>query len=726
MADNQQIDQMLAYVCGHSPVDVNKLSPEGKKLIQDVRDIIETARLMVTEENADGLATPTWNVPNTIQTRSSPFLLIKRRRTVGKHLRTLLSLVLTNAEVRKLLGDFSIIGHDILARGAVHTAKGTRPDQERLQNVDRSAPKDTFITEAGRQASPYETSVLEARVPDQDWRRKHVRRRRGAMNGGADAAKQAVDTTRAQVRNNVDAAETDEEKTEVAKAGFKDKIMGFRDNLSIVSGKWTKISRMTKQCRDQFIFRGKKKRDDYQHYIRWLLGFYENYASHGKHVPSKGQESHQALAEDPALNTALFQLRTLLERFANGQSLQVVIDAANALYAGAQNEEELRDWFHSVDTYIRRVLLEPGFVLKPECNNEANRVRHSGRRLHEGKYNTHFANLFDTIGSWFRAMGEDPLNSRGQLEVGASAVGRSQEGIVPQLIDQVDYVPIPRIEYTDDALDLVLENTASSEPLPEHRLERCRRQDDADEQSARQTNSTYGDVQSLGPPANVQDNVCETWGQQIRGGEGIADDVDGAGQISPVLPFFELFTHIERPHHVQSSNLLSSSPHQHASGTISTHLDELANCTRELDGSKSVEDHEDLAGYNLHHHLSVSSILAISSRQAFSSPVKQLHEATATTESRTNFGFASPSLPTTVSSLSLSRPPPSAPTKLTMTSTTHEGQLDESKARRSLALRQGCRNLPFAQTIHAKPERQRLIKTIRDLGRDTLGWTWQV
>jgi hypothetical protein len=55
MPDNKQIDETLKYVIDHSPVDTSKLSPEGQQLIQDARDIIETARLMVAEKNADEL-----------------------------------------------------------------------------------------------------------------------------------------------------------------------------------------------------------------------------------------------------------------------------------------------------------------------------------------------------------------------------------------------------------------------------------------------------------------------------------------------------------------------------------------------------------------------------------------------------------------------------------------------------------------------------------------------
>ena len=55
MPSNAQIDETLNYVNANSPVDLDKLSPDGQKLNQDSRDIIETARLMVQEKNADEL-----------------------------------------------------------------------------------------------------------------------------------------------------------------------------------------------------------------------------------------------------------------------------------------------------------------------------------------------------------------------------------------------------------------------------------------------------------------------------------------------------------------------------------------------------------------------------------------------------------------------------------------------------------------------------------------------
>lgn len=45
MPDNAQIDQTLQYFINSSPVDLNKLSPDGRKLIDDIRAILETVRV---------------------------------------------------------------------------------------------------------------------------------------------------------------------------------------------------------------------------------------------------------------------------------------------------------------------------------------------------------------------------------------------------------------------------------------------------------------------------------------------------------------------------------------------------------------------------------------------------------------------------------------------------------------------------------------------------------
>jgi len=58
----------------------------------------------------------------------------------------------------------------------------------------------------------------------------------------------------------------------------------------------------------------------------------------------------------------------------------------------------------SIDVYIRKVLLEPGFVLEPSCNDEGNRLRETGNHFYKDKYRDHFDNLFNSVSDWFKAM----------------------------------------------------------------------------------------------------------------------------------------------------------------------------------------------------------------------------------------------------------------------------------------------------------------------------------
>ncbi|KAI0743264.1 hypothetical protein BC629DRAFT_1599620 [Irpex lacteus] len=541
MPSNEQIDGTLKYVLNHSPVPENELSSEGKKLINDTRDIIETARLIVKEKNADELFQNfVWHTRDTSldKAKKDPNEVIPVDKDKAKsdgqqavaHLRTLLSLILTNAEVRKLLSDFSVIGRDLFARGAIKAAEKARPDEERLRTVDDSAPADTFYTEGGRKAGPDETPVLEARIPGTDATVKQhphnelgtgatIHQGDGTVRTGDDVAREAQqkkeqalneaqyhaeDTANAVGRDPIPENQAD---AEAKKGGLMNKFRNTRDNLldrvpqehkdranEHKQGAKEQVDRAKRflsdeyfpeERRDQFIYRGKKiivecqKHKDYQESIRWLIDAVEEYATHGRTVAEHGKDSHGKLAEDDNVKQATRELRTLLERFANGLSLDVIGDALHDLYEDAQKDEELRAWLNRVDSYIRKVLIEPGYVLEPDCNNQANSLREDGRRFYDDKYKAHFDNLINRSGDWFRALGEDPLNKRfgedwarltkdllfdseGSLKWKPELWLDIRKVILPAIIDQVGYIPIPRVEYTDDALDVVIENLALS------------------------------------------------------------------------------------------------------------------------------------------------------------------------------------------------------------------------------------------------------------------------
>ncbi|KAH6911282.1 hypothetical protein BKA70DRAFT_1220304 [Coprinopsis sp. MPI-PUGE-AT-0042] len=576
MPSNTQIDQTLDFVLKHEPVPTKQLSHDGQKLVQDIRDIIHTAKLMVSEKNADELfqnfvwhtqgASEEVNVQSIVGEAKGTVPDAEKAKKDGedavKHLRTLMTLVLTNSEVRKLLSDFGLIGRDLLAKGASKAATNLAPPEEKLRQVDAAAPHDRFVTEGGRKTTDLnETPVLEAGIPGTQQQIRHhpyestafvqgrdehgptgkpageIVQEGREVYGQASALKseamrdpqqaaghaqdqlqsaqsqlspeqqRKADETAAGFREaghgvKQDAheyAEGDEETKEAKKRGLMDRMRDVRDNLkdripqehrerAVDQRDRTKTffteEYFPEERRDQFIFRLKKvilecqKHDDYQASMRWLLAYIEEYVRHGKTASEVAAE--KAKAEIPThdahpIKRATFELRTLLERFANNTSMNGIFSAMDALIDDSRRDAELRTWFRSVDTYLRKVLLQPGYVLEPDCDNTARALRDSGKHFYDDKYKNHFDNLFNEIGGWFKAMGEDPLNQRfgddwarltkdllfdseGALKFKPQLWNDVRHVVMPTLLQQIGYIPIPRIEYTDESFDLVVEN----------------------------------------------------------------------------------------------------------------------------------------------------------------------------------------------------------------------------------------------------------------------------
>ena len=74
-------------------------------------------------------------------------------------------------------------------------------------------------------------------------------------------------------------------------------------------------------------------------------------------------ESCANIVQDLGLQTATSELRALLECFANGQSMDIIFNAANTLVDDANKDEELREWFKTLNAYVRKVCCLPVYFI---------------------------------------------------------------------------------------------------------------------------------------------------------------------------------------------------------------------------------------------------------------------------------------------------------------------------------------------------------------------------
>ncbi|KAJ3775469.1 hypothetical protein FB446DRAFT_786011 [Lentinula raphanica] len=577
---NKQLDAWLDVL--QDNLGTQKLSRQGQKLTGDLRDILDTVRLILKKKNSDELIQEViWNTrdietPNSIKgedvAKDGHVLGVNKDKAqqdaqeAAHSIRTLLHLLLTNSEARKLVSDFSVIGRDLLARGLGKASEGLRPDEDQLRLVDEAHRGEggafTVASPEQRAREQEEIGVdgmAKARIPSDIQNAASDVAAEASRTG--DTAQSAIRDARGQEISPSSPRDTreglEDVKEEAKKRGLMDRVKNVKNAIPdehqdkakehYQRGKeFLTEEYFPKERRDQWIWRGKKvilecqSHPEYQSSLRWLLAYMKEYASHGRRIVNEGgAKATDGVKGDGDLQSTMSQLRVITERFANGRSMQDDIwDPINALIDDAQRDQEFRQWWSEVDEWIEKVLLTPGYVIEPASSNRGRELFESGKRFYgsgqtdydsndpqtgstgatgampnsgtssyvpyqvgdvsaagnqsapqstsqvptnnvRGKYRQHFDNVFEGIGKFVGGIGADPVNkqlgtdiqrltkdllfdSDGKLTFKPELWNDVRSTIAPGLIQRIGLVPIPRIEYTDDSLDLVLENLTLS------------------------------------------------------------------------------------------------------------------------------------------------------------------------------------------------------------------------------------------------------------------------
>ncbi|KAF2665193.1 hypothetical protein BT63DRAFT_448440 [Microthyrium microscopicum] len=495
---NKQIDvalnSALASKALTSPPE--KLSDEGKKLVGDVREVIEQAKLLLLSKNSGNLLQEfIWETQQiTAGDAALPGAPVDKD-TAKQHgnealegLRTLGTLVISNGQFRKLLSDAAILMRSMAGDAATNAAQKVSPDEEKLAQIDQPAEDNTW-----HEVPEFNKDQLKSKIP---FGKKDVK---DVANAGTAAAHPDGSTDPADTANLAAHEQQTGEQTGINAAGGADaagsalnqkldekapeakgKVKNKAKEYNARSQNYLK-GKMPKERREQTIWRLKKMivevqgHADYQRAIETLLNLAETYTGHTKSLATQGQGTIKGAHTDDSLKTAEANLKTLLERFANGTSSDDFFDSLNQIYRDADSDPELKGWFKDVDAYIRRCLLETGYIIQDQSNDDFNALYDKGQYLLRNKYKTHTDRIFDEIKYFGNQFDADAQNTafgnavqKLFLDLGNDETGRSTfkphllkdvtETILPLALASAHYIPIPRLEYSDPMVDLIVEN----------------------------------------------------------------------------------------------------------------------------------------------------------------------------------------------------------------------------------------------------------------------------
>jgi hypothetical protein len=454
-----------------------KLSTEGQALVADFRDVVEQAKQLLLSKNEGNLLQDfIWQSQHIDGGNATLPGAPVDKATAQQHgnqaaegLRTLGTLLISNGQFRKLLSDATILMRDMAGDAAAEATTRVKPNEDQLRQIDEPAGDNTWHDNPDMSAGNIRNQIKSTVNKKAPVDRNDLEAARGNAQQNQDdpqaGARAGVNELRDRASANIPEEDKDKarEKKEKTRAKTKNYIS----------------KKMPEERREQTIWRLKKLvvevqgHPDYQQAINTLLDLAETYGGHANTV---GQQSTGTVKEFTSNNkTMLTGIKTLIERFANGTSTDDFFDSLNAIYKDADRDPELKSWFKHLNAYIRKCLKQQGYIMEDQSTQEWNELYDRGNFLLRDRYRNHTDRILDEVKFLADQFDQDPQNKKfaNSLEKLFNDLGNDENGkpkfkphllkdlsevILPGIFENVRYVPIPRIEYSDPMIDAVVEN----------------------------------------------------------------------------------------------------------------------------------------------------------------------------------------------------------------------------------------------------------------------------
>jgi uncharacterized membrane-anchored protein YhcB (DUF1043 family) len=496
---NKQIDVALNSFLASSALSKPspKLSADGQKLVADVRDVVEKAKLLIlTKNEGNVLQDFIWQTQQ-ISGGDASLPNAPIGKDVAKQhgnealegLRTLGTLIISNGQFRKLLSDATVLLRSIAGDAATKTASKVQPPEHVLNQIYEPAEDNTWheVPDLSRDKLKSQFNVKKP------FGKKEIQNAAGDASQAAhpSGARDPADTAAlaAQDQQQGTASGIDARAGATAglsilqdhvSAGIPDERKDQAKNYKARTQDYLK-TKLPQERREQTVWRLKKMiveiqgHQDYQRAIETLLRLAEEYGGHSKNLAGQSTGAVKGAHSDNSLQAAEADLKTLIERFANSTSADDLIDSINQIYRDADADPELKNWFKRVDSYIRRALQEQGYILQDASTDEWNALYDQGNFLLREKYRGHTDRIVDEFKYIGKQFDEDPQNkafgaavNKLFLDLGNDENGKATfkphllkdltEVILPAVFENIRYVPIPRIEVSDPTTDAIVEN----------------------------------------------------------------------------------------------------------------------------------------------------------------------------------------------------------------------------------------------------------------------------
>ncbi|KOS20936.1 Uncharacterized protein ESCO_004491 [Escovopsis weberi] len=445
MPSNDQLVTLLRTLLSADVLnpDMPQLSASGRALVRTARlEIKQLIDLLLAKNGGDQIQDLIWCLARARLEVDAPTL--RERASASKaradgaaavaSLRTIGSLLLTNAEFRLFLSDLSMVSRSVLKDTAFATSEAARRAGQELEQLpegpkgdkgDGDGKDDRGGRREGKRPAPPSAQDLERNVADVG----------GVVSrGAAGVAQEAAQSVK-------EYAQSEDDKAALAKH-LKQAVLNLR------------------------------QRPDYSESVNALSTMLHRYLIAYSRAASEAIETvEEDVGSNAEADEALKNFWTLITSLGDGEAWNHVKESFDGLMQASQSDPDFEDLVERLSKLVQDMLTTPEFFDNTE--ERIQEVRRQAREIaSESKVGEKLDDLFAYLGSALRSIGQDAeinklFRTSARLAEILSPAGKyanrellsdSLNLFLPLVVQTIQYLPIPRLEVASPSIDLLLEN----------------------------------------------------------------------------------------------------------------------------------------------------------------------------------------------------------------------------------------------------------------------------
>ncbi|KAG0210665.1 hypothetical protein BGX28_009092 [Mortierella sp. GBA30] len=498
---NEQIDHFLAMAQNSPSLDAREhmLSADGRSLYQDFQELMRTTRGIVYEKNEQELfqnfiyhcTRATDTAPQNVQAPNFDLGVSSRaaKREGQETLDNLVvvaKLVTTNSDFRAILDELFQLAKEVLMEGADKLSQTAQMAGDRLAAKSNELSQNAaYMAQAGDvrlQNGAYRTNEAIQNIGG-SASEDPVMTLQGTSGDAVEQANVGMTSARQQAAN---MKKSVAKQTEDLKGKAYSQAAETQQNLTAYAS-----TKMPPERRNALIERlkvivGQIQADpQYQATIDSIMRLFGTWRRRAQGPAGSVSAEAIKVVRDPNVEAAILEFKIILQRWAQGYSLDPMIAIIQNMWYKARTDPELGHYVDNVSSFMTRAIREPNYLASQSINSDASTLIDRGQILLNSKYKPDTDALFQEGQVFIEKLNNDPkskevaanfqqfanhlfYDSHGKLTFKPHLFDDFRYVLVPSLMESFQFIPIPRIEYTDLKVDLVLDNMilTSTDLLP--------------------------------------------------------------------------------------------------------------------------------------------------------------------------------------------------------------------------------------------------------------------